>query len=264
MPFEVPRGAELRRAARVGARGDLSDLQRGLRRRPRATTGCGPSCARTRCGSARVLAGLAPDEPEVHGLVALMELQASRLARAHRTATGEPVLLLDQDRARWDRAARSAAASRRWRAPRARRDAAPRRSVHAAGRDRRVSRARRDGRGDRLAADRRALRRARRSARRRRSSSSIARSRSAMAFGPGAGLALVDALVATSRRSRLSPAAGVRGDLLAKLGRRDEARAEFQRAAELTRNERERDVLLARARDGAPGDSLRCCGRRQR
>ena len=73
----------------------------------------------------------------------------------------------------------------------------------------------------------------------------------AMAFGPDAGLELVDALVADGALAAYHLLPAVRGDLLAKLGRGDEARAEFQRAAELTRNERERDVLLARARDSA-------------
>lgn len=75
----------------------------------------------------------------------------------------------------------------------------------------------------------------------------------AMAFGPGAGLELVDALVAGGALAGYHLLPAVRGDLLAKLGRGDEARAEFERAAELTKNERERDVLLARARDAAVG-----------
>ena len=102
VPFEVPRGAELAGAAGVGARGDLPHLQRGLLGDRRRRLDCARRCARTRCGSAASWPELAPDEPEVHGLVALMEIQASRL-RARVGPAGEPVLLLDQDRARWDR-----------------------------------------------------------------------------------------------------------------------------------------------------------------
>ena len=155
------------------------------------------------------------------------------------------MLLLDQNRARWDRVLDPPRA----RGARARRasSAAPRgpyalqaaiAACHARARDRR---------GDRLAADRRALRARWRSVA---PSPIVELNRAvavAMAFGPAAGLALVDALRRRAGARRVSPAAGVRGDLLAKLGRLDEARAEFQRAAELTRNERERDVLLARA-----------------
>ena len=101
MPFEVPRGAELRGAARVGARGHLPRSSTRATRRPPATTGCGPRCARTRCASAASSPSWRRDEPEVHGLVALMEIQASRSA-ARVGPDGEPILLLDQNRARWD------------------------------------------------------------------------------------------------------------------------------------------------------------------
>ena len=102
VPFEVPARRRPRRAARLGARGDLPRLQRGLRGDGRRRPGCAPRSATTLSGSARILAALVPREPEAHGLVALMELQASRL-RARVGPTGEPVLLADQDRARWDR-----------------------------------------------------------------------------------------------------------------------------------------------------------------
>ena len=143
----------------------------------------------------RILAELAPSEPEVHGLVALMEIQASR-SRARVGPTGEPILLLDQDRARWDRCS-SAAGSRR--SPGPRRSAAPlgpyalQAAIAAC-----HARARSPGDTD-WVAHRRALRRARPASRRRRSWSSTARSRSAMAFGPAAGLELVDALAASRR-----------------------------------------------------------------
>ena len=191
----------------------------------------------------RILAELAPQEPEVHGLVALMEIQASR-SRARVGPSGEPILLLDQNRARWDQLLirRGLAALERAEqlggalGPYALQAAIA--ACHA--------RARTAG-GDRLGAHRRALRRARRSSRRRRSSSSTARSRVAMAFGPAAGLELVDALTAEPSLESYHLLPSVRGDLLAKLGRFDEARAEFERAAALTRNARERELLLERA-----------------
>ncbi len=92
VPFELPRKRGARRAARVGARGDLPDLQRGLLRDRRRRLDAARRSARTRCGSARVLAGLAPDEPEVHGLVALLEIQQSRAsARTDSSGRADPV-----------------------------------------------------------------------------------------------------------------------------------------------------------------------------
>ena len=135
VPFEVPRGAE-RGPSVVGARGDLPRLQRGLLRRPPATTGCARRSARTRCASAASWPSSRPKEPEVHGLVALMEIQASR-SGARRARPGEPVLLLDQDRARWDQLLirRGLAALERAE------ELGGARPVRAPGRDRRVSRA---------------------------------------------------------------------------------------------------------------------------
>jgi len=190
----------------------------------------------------RILAGLAPDEPEVHGLVALMEIQASRL-RARIGPGGEPVLLLDQDRGRWDRLliGRGLAALERVEAlggalgPYALQAAIA--ACHA--------RARTAGDTDwaRIAALYDAL-------------SQLAPSpvvelnravSLAMAFGPQAGLEVVDTLVdePTLRSYHLLPS--VRGDFLFKLGRLAEARAEFERAASLTQNKREQDLLLGRA-----------------
>ena len=101
VPFEVPRGAEL--AARLSSvlEGHLPRLQRGLHGDGRRRLDCGPRFAKMRSGSGAILAELAPQEPEVHGLVALMEIQASR-ARARVGPSGEPILLLDQNRALWD------------------------------------------------------------------------------------------------------------------------------------------------------------------
>ena len=184
----------------------------------------------------RILAELAPQEPEVHGLVALMEIQASR-ARARVGPCGEPVLLLDQNRAHWDHLL----IRRGLAALDARRSAWRRRgAVCAAGGDRRLSRPRAHARGDRLGAHRGALRAAGRAG----ASPVVELNRAvavAMAFGPQAGLDLVDALASEPRSRRYHLLPSVRGDLLAKLGRLDEARAEFERAASLTRNDRERD-----------------------
>jgi RNA polymerase sigma factor (sigma-70 family) len=190
----------------------------------------------------RVLAGLLPNEPEVHGLVALMEIQASR-SRARVGPSGEPVLLLDQDRARWDwvLVGRGLAALERAEAlggavgPYALQAAIA--ACHARARD--------PAETDwaRIAALYAALAEL--------APSPVVELNRAvalsMAFGPGAGLELVDALASEPqlRGYHLLPA--VRGDLLAKLGRLDEARGEFERAAALTRNARERELLLERA-----------------
>jgi RNA polymerase sigma factor (sigma-70 family) len=190
----------------------------------------------------RVLAGLLPKEPEVHGLVALMEIQASR-SRARVGPSGEPILLLDQDRARWDwvLVGRGLAALERAEAlggalgPYALQAAIA--ACHARARD--------PAETDwaRIAALYAALAEL--------APSPVVELNRAvalsMAFGPGAALELVDALASEPqlRGYHLLPA--VRGDLLAKLGRLDEARGEFERAASLTRNARERELLLERA-----------------
>ncbi|SFM03366.1 RNA polymerase sigma factor [Rugamonas rubra] len=190
----------------------------------------------------RVLAELAPDEAEVHGLVALMEIQSSR-ACARVGADGAPILLLEQDRARWDQLLIRRGLAALARAERLGRGLGPygvQAAIAAC-----HARARHAGDTDwgRIAALYDAL-------------SQLAPSpvvelnravALAMAFGPAAGLELADQLrdVAALRHYHLLPS--VRGDLLAKLGRDAEARAEFERAAALTRNLRERALLLARA-----------------
>ena len=190
----------------------------------------------------RILAGLAPREPEVHGLVALMEIQASRL-RARVGAQGEPVPLFDQDRARWDQLLirRGLAALERAEAlggalgPYALQAAIA--ACHA--------RARAPAETDwpRIAALYHALAE--------RSPSPVVELNRAvavsMAFGPAAGLEIVDALTSERSLERYHLLPAVRGDFLTKLGRLDEARAELERAASLTGNTRERDLLLARA-----------------
>ena len=176
----------------------------------------------------RVLAGLLPREPEVHGLVALMEFQASRFA-ARVARDGTPILLDDQDRSRWDLAqiARGRAALERSdaRRPRAR-------ELRIAGRDRRVPRHRAERRGDRLGADRGALR----GARPPRPEPVVELNRAvavSMATGPANALRIVDRLASEGvlRGSHLLPS--VRGELLARLGRIEEARSELIAAAGL-------------------------------
>jgi len=190
----------------------------------------------------RVLAGLLPKEPEVWGLVALMEIQASRL-RARVGPSGEPILLLDQDRGRWDQLLirRGLAALKRAEelsgalGPYALQAAIA--ACHA--------RARTPAETDwaRIVALYDALAQI--------APSPVVELNRAvavgMAFGPAAGLELVDALTSEPLLEGYHLLPSARGDLLTKLGRLDEARAEFERAALLTRNTRERELLLARA-----------------
>jgi RNA polymerase sigma-70 factor, ECF subfamily len=195
----------------------------------------------------RILAGLAAEESEVHGLVALMEIQASR-ARARVGPTGEPILLLDQDRTRWDQllirrglaALAQAEALSGLRGPYAIQAAIA--ACHA--------RARRAEETDwnRIVALYDILLRLT-------PSPVVALNHAvavAMASGAAAGLALIDALAGEPalRDYHLLPSA--RGELLARLGRDEEARSEFVRAAGMTRNARERAVLLARAAPPGP------------
>lgn len=196
----------------------------------------------------RILAGLMPGEPEVHGLVALMEIQASRLA-ARLGPDGEPILLMEQNRARWDRLL-----IRRGLAALARADALggaygpyALQAAIAACHARAASADETDW--ARIAALYDALAQLT-------PSPVVELNRAvalAMAFGPAAGLEVVDTLAnePSLRHYHLLPS--VRGDLLARLGRQAEAAAEFRRAAGLTRNQRERDLLLERARRAAAG-----------
>jgi len=190
----------------------------------------------------RILGELTPREPEVHGLVALMEIQASR-SRARVGPSGEPVLLLDQDRAQWDYVLVGrglAALERAEKLGGARGPYALQAAIAAC-----HARARTPGETDwgRIAALYNALSQL--------APSPVVELNRAvalgMAFGPAAGLEIVDGLTADSSLKSYHLLPSVRGDLLAKLGRFDEARAEFERAASLTRNAREREVLLERA-----------------
>ena len=248
VPFEVPLG---RRAARArwprcsrcvyaifnegytGTRGD--DWMR-------------PALMQDALRLGRMLAALARDDSEVHGLVALMELHASRAA-ARIDAQGRPVLLSDQDRTHWDRLLirRGLAALERARAL-AVAARQPLGALCAAGRDRRLPRPRGECRRHRLAAASwRCTTRWRKSRRRRWCELNRAVA-VGMAFGPAAALEIVDALQRDGALRDYQWLPSVRADLLAKLGRNDEARAELMRAAELARNTRERELLLERAR----------------
>jgi RNA polymerase sigma-70 factor, ECF subfamily len=242
VPFEVPRGAE--RAARLAS--VLEVVYLVFNEGYAATSGeawTRPALCEEALRLGRVLAGLAPAEPEAHGLTALMEIQASRL-RARAGPSGEPVLLLDQDRGRWDHllirrglAALGRAEALAGGTPGPYTLQAASAACHA--------RARTAEETDwvRIAALYGALALAA-------PSPVVELNRAvavAMAFGPAAGLPIVDGLAAEPSLKAYHLLPGVRGDLLAKLGRPDEARAEFLRAAALTRNERERAVLLGRA-----------------
>ena len=190
----------------------------------------------------RILAGLMPAEPEVHGLVALMEIQASR-SRARLGPSGEPVLLLDQNRALWDQVLvrRGLAALARAEALGGARGPYALQAAIAACHARAGTPAETDW--TRIAALYDVLARL--------APSPVVELNRAvavsMASGPAAGLALVDALTAEPALEGYHLLPSVRGDLLAKLGRFDEARDEFERAASLTRNGRERQLLLERA-----------------
>ncbi|MBN9314356.1 MAG: RNA polymerase sigma factor [Devosia sp.] len=240
LPFEVPRTEE--RAARLASVLDVIYLifNEGYS----ATAGddwTRPQLCEEAMRLGRVLVGLTPEEPEVHGLVALMEIQASRL-RARTGPGGEPILLLDQDRGLWDRllinrgfAALDRAAALGGNGPYVLQ--AEIAACHA--------RARRAGETDwpRIAALYDALAA-------NTPSPVVELNRAvahAMAFGPGNGLAILDAIADAPALRTYHLLPSVRGDFLMKLGRRTEARFEFERAAELTRNQRERALLLDRA-----------------
>jgi RNA polymerase sigma factor (sigma-70 family) len=194
---------------------------------------------------ARVLAGLAPHEPEVHGLVALMEIQASR-AQARVDAKGRPVLLLEQDRSRWDKLLihRGLAALERSRALGGASGPYALQAALAACHARARTAAATDW--EQIVALYDALVQV--------TPSPVVELNRAvavgMAFGPAAGLGIVDALGLDPMLAQYHWLPSVRGDLLSRLGRHDEARSEFERAAGMTRNQREREMLLARAQGG--------------
>jgi len=241
VPFEVPRGNEL--AARLSS--VLEVVYLVFNEGYSATAGddwMRPALCEDALRLGRILAGLVPDEPEVHGLVALMEIQASR-ARARTSADGQPILLMDQNRALWDQLliGRGLAALARAESLGGAGGPYTLQAAIAACHARAVTAA--DTDWTRIAALYQALAL-------RTPSPVVELNRAvavAMAFGPAAGLALVDALRGEPALANYHLLPGVRGDLLLKLGRLDEARVELERAAALTRNGRERALLLARA-----------------
>ena len=250
VPFEVPRGAEL--AARLSS--VLEVIYLIFNEGYTATAGddwMRPALCEDALRLGRILAELAPREPEVHGLVALMEVQASR-SGARTGPSGEPILLLDQNRARWDQLLirRGLAALERAeklsgaRGPYALQAAIA--ACHARARTaEETDWGRIAGLYDELAQV---------------SPSPVVELNRAvavaMAFGPAAGLEIVDMLSAEPSLDTYHLLPSVRGDLLAKLGRFEEARAEFEHAASLTRNARERNLLLERARACGDGSSV--------
>ena len=241
VPFDVPRGAE--RAARVSS--VLEVIYLVFNEGYSATVGddwVRPALCEEALRLGRQLAQLAPAEPEVHGLVALMELQASRL-RARTGPKGEAVRLLEQDRGRWDRLliTRGLAALRRARSLASEPGPYVLQAEIAACHARATTPEATDWK--RIAELYETLGNL--------TGSPVVRLNQAvaqgMAQGPQAGLALVDALASEPALQNYHYLPSVRGDLLEKLGRRAEAREEFERAAALTKNARERELLRARA-----------------
>jgi predicted RNA polymerase sigma factor len=241
VPFEVPRGAGL--AARLAP--VLEVIYLVFNEGYAATAGedwLRPALCEDALRLGRIVAGLLPAEPEVHGLVALMEIQASRL-HARTDASGAPILLLDQDRARWDRlliARGLAALARAERLGAAFEPYALQAAIAAC-----HARARTAAETDwvRIAALYDALAQLA-------PSPVVEVNRAvayAMAFGPAEGLVVLDAVAGDPRLATYHLLPSVRGDLLFRLGRRDEARVEFERAAALTKNARERAFLVGRA-----------------
>lgn len=241
VPFEVPAGAELR--ARVPP--VLEVVYLVFNEGYAATSGddwIRPELCEEAMRLGRILAGLVPDDAEVHGLLALMELQASR-TKARTGPRGEPVLLLDQDRTRWDRLLITRGLAALERAQALARPLGPYTVQAAIAGCHARARTPEETDWARIVALYDALVEL--------TGSPVVELNRAvavsMAFGPAEALPLADELAEDPalRDYHLLPA--VRGDLLLKLGRRAEARAEFERAARMTANAREREVLLLRA-----------------
>jgi RNA polymerase sigma factor (sigma-70 family) len=248
VPFEVPRGEEL--AARLSS--VLEVIYLVFNEGYSATSGddwMRPALCEDALRLGRILAELASQEPEVHGLVALMEIQASR-SRARVSPAGEPILLLEQDRAHWDQLLIRRGLAALGRAERLGGMQGPYalQAEIAACHARAVTPEETDW--ARIAELYDALAQVT-------PSPIVELNRAvavAMAFGPAAGLELVDGLTAEPALKSYHLLPSVRGDFLFKLGRFAEAQKEFGRAAALTRNARERELLLERAR-GCAGSS---------
>jgi predicted RNA polymerase sigma factor len=241
VPFEVPRGPEL--AARLSS--VLEVIYLIFNEGYSATSGddwMRPALCEDALRLGRVLAELAPNEPEVHGLVALMEIHASRSA-ARLGPSGEPILLLEQNRARWDRLLIGRGLTALERAEKLGGAGGPYvlQGAIAACHARALTAEATDW--PRIAVLYHALMQ--------RTPSPVVELNRAvavgMAFGPEAALAIVDGLKAEGALAAYHLLPAVRGDLLFKLGRLKEARSEFEQGASLTRNARERTFLLERA-----------------
>ncbi|MDE3172318.1 MAG: RNA polymerase sigma factor [Gemmatimonadota bacterium] len=241
VPFEVPRGPELaQRLASV-----LEVIYLIFNEGYSATAGddwVRPALCEDALRLGRILAQLAATEPEVHGLVALMEIQASRL-RARTGPGGEPILLMDQDRSRWDRTLISRGLAALDRATSLGGAMGPYTLQAAIAACHARAATAEDTEWTRISALYDALAQLA-------PSPVVELNRAvayAMAFGPAEGLAIVDAVAGDQALANYHLLPSVRGDFLYKLGRFREARAEFERAASLTANARERELLLGRA-----------------
>jgi RNA polymerase sigma factor (sigma-70 family) len=241
VPFEVPRGVE--RVERLSS--VLEVIYLIFNEGYSATVGDAwlrPTLCEDALRLGRILVGLVPNEPEVHGLVALMEIQASRL-RARVGPSGEPILLLDQNRARWDQLLIHRGLAALERAEKLGGALGPYALQAAIAACHVRERTPEETDWARIAALYDALAQL--------APSPVVELNRAVAvsmvYGPAAGLEIVDALTSEPSLKNYHLLPSVRGDLLTKLGRFDEARAEFKRAAALTRNVRERELLLERA-----------------
>lgn len=248
VPFELPPAAEL--APRIAS--VLEVIYLIFNEGYAATAGDNwtrPALAEEALRLGRILAGLAPREAEVHGLLALMELQASRL-RARTGPAGEPILLLDQDRARWDQlliGRGRMALDRAFDLARSQGGLGPYALQAAIAACHAVARTADETDWQRIAALYDALAQ--------RAPSPVVELNRAvalgMAFGPAAGLEVINALCDEPQLRDYHLLPSVRGDLLYKLGRFDEARTEFDRAASLARNTREQALLSQRAEESS-------------